>query len=150
VRSKSQARFLGEGDGSNAIPLPGKAQFDHWRSIRPYIRQPIPEDLRHAALEMSQRYSPALVGRILKLDPQRLKKPVPKPARQKTSLKKPQTAFFKLPTEVILPKPDSSVVPAATGCRVLLERPDGARLTLMLPSLDLTEINRLCSDFWRS
>jgi hypothetical protein len=136
-------------------PLPAdllelKAQFDHWRSIRPYIRQPIPEDLRRAALEMSQRYSPALVGRVLKLDPQRLKKPAPKPARQKTSLKKPQTAFFKLPTEVILPKPDSSVVPAATGCRVLLERPDGARLTLMLPSLDLTEINRLCSDFWRS
>jgi hypothetical protein len=136
-------------------PLPAdllelKAQLDHWRSIRPYIRQSIPEDLRHAALEMSQRYSPALVGRVLKLDPQRLKKPVPKPARQKTSLKKPQTAFFKLPTEVILPKPDSSVVPAATGCRVLLERPDGARLTLMLPSLDLTEINRLCSDFWRS
>ena len=146
-------------------PLPAdllelKAQFDHWRSIRPYIRQPIPEDLRHAALEMSQRYLPALVGRVLRLDPQRLKKPVPKPARQKTSLKKtslkktslkkPQAAFFKLPTEVILPKPDTSVVPAATGCRVLLERPDGARLTLMLPSLDLTEINRLCSDFWRS
>jgi hypothetical protein len=141
-------------------PLPAdllelKAQFDHWRSIRPYIRQTIPEDLRLAALEMSQRHSPALVGRVLKLDPQRLKKPVPKPARQKTSLKKtslkkPQTAFFKLPAEVILPKPDSSVVPAATGCRVLLERPDGARLTLMLPSLDLTEINRLCSDFWRS
>ena len=104
---------------------------------------------------MSQRYSFALVGRVLKFDPQRLKKLVPKPARQKTSLKKtslkkPQTAFFKLPTEVILPKPDTSVVPPATGCRVLLDRPDGARLTLMLPSLDLTEINRLSSDFWRS
>jgi hypothetical protein len=96
-----------------------KAQFDHWRSIRPYIRQPIPEELRHAALEMSRRYSPALVGRVLKLDPQRLKKSVPKPARQKNSLKKPQTAFFKLPTEVILPKPDTSVIPAATKFRVL-------------------------------
>jgi hypothetical protein len=127
-----------------------KARFDHWRSIRPYIRQPIPEELRNAALEMSQRYSPALVGRVLKLDPQRLKKPIPKPTRQKNSLKKPQTAFFKLPTEVIWPKPDNSVVPAPTGCRLLLERPDGARLTLILPSLDLTEINRLCSDFWRS
>jgi hypothetical protein len=136
-------------------PLPAdmldlKARFDHWRSIRPYIRQPIPDDLRQAAQEMSQRYSPALVGRVLKLDPHRLKKPVTKPARQKASLKNPQTAFFKLPTEVILPKPDTSVIPAATGCRVLLERPDGTRLTLMLPALDLTEINRLCSDFWRS
>ena len=125
-----------------------KARFDHWRSIRPYIRQPIPDDLRQAAQEMSRRYSPALVGRVLKLDPHRLKKPVTKPARQKTSLKKPQTAFFKLPTEVILPKPDASA--AATGCRLLLERPDGVRLTLMLPPLDLTDINRLCSDFWRS
>lgn len=136
-------------------PLPAdlldlKARFDHWRSIRPYIRQPIPNDLRQAAQEMSQRYSPALVGRVLKLDPHRLKKPVPNSARQKTSLKKTQTAFFKLPTELILPKPETSVIPAATGCRLLLERPDGARLTLMLPSLDLTEINRLCSDFWRS
>jgi hypothetical protein len=136
-------------------PLPAdllelKAQFDHWRSIRPYIRQPIPDDLRLAAQEMSQRYSPALVGRVLKLDPHRLKKPVPKPARQKTSLKKPQTAFFKLPTELILSKPETAVIPAATSYRLLLERPDGARLTLILPALDLTEINRLCSDFWRS
>lgn len=125
-----------------------KARFDHWRSIRPYIRQPIPDDLRQAAQEMSRRYSPALVGRVLKLDPHRLKKPVTKPARQMTSLKKPQTAFFKLPTEVILP--DASVRPAATGCRLLLERSDGARLTLTLPPLDLSEVNRLCSDFWRS
>jgi hypothetical protein len=99
---------------------------------------------------MSQRYSPALVGRVLKLDPHRLKKPTAIPARQKTSLKKPPTAFFKLPTEVIVPKPDASLRPAATGSRLLLERPDGTRLTLTLPPLDLTEINRLCSDFWRS
>ena len=65
-------------------------------------------------------------------------------------MKKPQTAFFKLPTEVILPTPDTSVIPAATGCHVFLERPDGARLTMTLPSLDQTESNHLCSNFWRS
>ena len=43
VRSKSQARFLGEGDGSNAIPLPGKARLEAWRSTRRYARQPIPD-----------------------------------------------------------------------------------------------------------
>jgi hypothetical protein len=127
-----------------------KSQFDHWRSIRPYIRQPIPDELRDAALEMSQRYSPALVGRVLKLDPSRLKKPVTKPVRQKTSLKKPQTAFFRLPPEVVLPDPKTSINQVATGCRLLLERPDGARLTLTLPPLDLTDINRLCADFWHS
>jgi hypothetical protein len=127
-----------------------KARFDHWRSTRPYIRQPIPDELRHAALEMSRRYSPTLVGRVLKLDPSRLKKPIIKPARPKAPLKKPQTAFFKLPTEIVLPQPKASISPAATGCRLLLERPDGARLTLMLPPLDLTDINWLCSDFLRS
>jgi hypothetical protein len=72
-------------------PLPAdlldlKARFDHWRSTRPYIRQQIPDELRHAALEMSGRYTPALVGRVLKLDPSRLKKPVTKQARLKTPL----------------------------------------------------------------
>jgi hypothetical protein len=50
-----------------------KARFDHWRSTRPYICQPIPDQLRQAAMEMSRRYSPALVARVLKLDPSRLK-----------------------------------------------------------------------------
>jgi hypothetical protein len=31
----------------------------------------------------------------------------------------------------------------------LIERPDGERLTLTLPSLDLASINRLCADFLR-
>jgi hypothetical protein len=34
-------------------------------------------------------------------------------------------------------------------CRLLLERPDGARLTLTLPTLDLASINQLCVDFLR-
>ena len=127
-----------------------KARFDHWRSIRPYIRQPIPQDLLQAAQEMSGRYSPALVARVLKLAPHRLKKPLTKPARQKISLNKPQAAFFKLPTEVILPKPEASLIPAATDCRLLFERPDGTRLTLMLPTLDPSDLSRLFSDFWRS
>ena len=132
-------------------PLPAdllelKTRFDHWRSTRSHIRQPIPDDLRHAAQEMSRRYSPALVGRVLQLDPHRLKKSITKPARQKTSPQKPQTHFFTFPTEVILP--DASL--KHTDCRLLLERLDGTRLTLTLPPLDLIEINRLCSDFWRS
>ena len=136
-------------------PLPAdllelKTRFDHWRSTRSHIRQPIPDDLRQAAQDMSRRYSPALVGRVLKLDPHRLKKPIASPPRQLTPLKKPQTDFFNLPTEIIFSKPENALTSAAAGCCLLLERPDGARLTLQLPSLDLTEIDRLCSDFWRS
>ena len=132
-------------------PLPAdllelKTRFDHWRSTRSHIRQPIPDDLRHAAQEMSRRYSPALVGRVLTLDPHRLKKSITKPARQMSSPQKPQTHFFQLPAEAILPAASLK----HTDCRLLLERPDGTRLTLTMPPLDLSEINRLCSDFWRS
>jgi hypothetical protein len=135
-------------------PLPAdlldlKARFDYWRSTRPYIRQPIPDELCQAALEASQRYSPALVGRALKLDPSRLKKMATKPARRKAPLKKPQTAFFRLPTEVILPESDASIFQATTTCRLQFERPDGSRLTLTLPRLDPETINRLCADFLR-
>jgi hypothetical protein len=37
----------------------------------------------------------------------------------------------------------------AAGCRLLVERPDGARLALTLPSLDLASITQLCADFLR-
>lgn len=54
-------------------PLPAallelKSSFDHWRSTRSHIREPIPDDLRHAAQEISRRYSRPLVARILQLD----------------------------------------------------------------------------------
>lgn len=125
-------------------PLPAallelKSSFDHWRSTRSHIREPIPDDLRHAAQDLSRQYSPALVARVLHLDPHRLKKSITKPTRPKSSSKKPHTAFFKLPTEVILPAASLR----HTDCRVLLERPDGTRLTLTLPPLDLSEINTM-------
>jgi len=127
-----------------------KDRFETWRTTRKYLREPIPDELRQAATEMSQRYSPALVGRVLKLDSSRLKKLGAKPARRKAPLKKPQSAFFKLPTDVILPESNAPFSQATTSCRLFFERPDGARLTLILPSLDLANINRLCSEFWRS
>jgi hypothetical protein len=40
-----------------------------------------------------------------------------------------------------IPKMEFSV---RTGCRL---RPDGARLTLTLPALDLSSINRVCAYF---
>ena len=145
VRSKSQARFLGEGDGSNAIPLPGKARLEAWRATRKYTRQPIPGEFHQTAAEMARRYSPSLIRKVLKLDPWRLKKPsIKKPAH---AHQRPQTAFFTLPPEGTLLAPSSTASHNLPGCRIQIERPDGSRLTLTLPSLDLASINRICSDF---
>jgi hypothetical protein len=51
-----------------------KARFEIWRTNRKYVREPIPDELWKAAADLSRRYPPSLVGRVLKLDPSRLKK----------------------------------------------------------------------------
>ena len=51
-----------------------KDRLEAWRATRKYTRQPISDEFRQAAAEMARRYPPSLVGRILKLDPSRLKK----------------------------------------------------------------------------
>jgi hypothetical protein len=55
-----------------------------------------------------------------------------------------------LPPGAALPEPGLSALQTAATCRLQLERPDGSRLTLMLPALDLLSINRLCADFLRA
>jgi hypothetical protein len=51
-----------------------KARFETWRTNRKYVREPIPDELWKAAAELSRCYPPSLVGRVLKLDPSKLKK----------------------------------------------------------------------------
>ena len=126
-----------------------KARFETWRTNRKYAREPIPDELWTAAADLSRRYPPSLVGRVLKLDPSRLKKLLIKRSARTSVRKKPQAAFFQLPTEIALPDVGSPLPQSPTSCRLQIERPDGSRLTLTLPSLDLASINRLCADFLR-
>lgn len=127
-----------------------KARFETWRTNRKYVREPIPEELWNAAADFSRRYPPSLVGRVLKLDPSRLKKFLLKRPARTSTRKKPRTAFFQLPAGIVLPEVGSPLPSIPTGCRLQIERPDGSRLTLTLPSLDLVSISRLCADFLRS
>jgi hypothetical protein len=143
-----------------------QTRFETWRANRRYIREPIPEKLRNAALEMTRRYPPSIIHRVLKIDPSRLKnKPVAKLPAPTTSApkkkqaakhhsqtavtKSPPPAFFKLPEVAALPV-DSSSLPSLAPCRLQLERPDGSPLTLILPALDASAINLLCADFLRA
>jgi hypothetical protein len=95
-----------------------KARFETWRANRKYVREPIHHELWNAAADLSRRYPPSFVGRVLKLDPSRLKKfPLGRLARTSTR-KKPQTAFFQLPTELALPEAGSSLLQRPAGCRL--------------------------------
>jgi hypothetical protein len=127
-----------------------KARFETWRTNREYVREPIPDELWNAAADLSRRYPPSLVGRVLKLDPSKLKKLLIKRSPRSSPRKKTQATFFQLPTELALPQAGSSLPQRPVGCRLQIERPDGSRLTLTLPSLDLVSISRLCADFLRA
>ena len=119
-----------------------KVRFETWRKNRKYVREPIPDELWNAAADLSRRYPPSLVGRVLKLDSCRLKKFLLKRSPRTSVRKKPQATFFQLPTGIALPEVGSPLPQIPTGCRLQIERPDGSRLTLTLPSLDLVSISR--------
>jgi hypothetical protein len=55
-----------------------KDRLEAWRANRKYARQPIPDEFRKAAAEMTERHPPSLVRRVLKVDPWRTKKPATK------------------------------------------------------------------------
>ena len=46
-----------------------QARFDQWRANRKYKREPVPDQLRDAALEMSRQYPSSLLRRILRINP---------------------------------------------------------------------------------
>jgi hypothetical protein len=127
-----------------------KPRFEIWRTNRKYVREPIPDELWNAAADLTRRYPASLVGKVLKLDPSKLKKLLVKRSARPSVRKKPQATFFQLPTEIALPEVGSPLPQSQLSCRIQIERPDGSRLTLTLPSLDLASLNRLCADFLRS
>jgi len=135
-----------------------KIRLDAWRKKRKYLRQPIPDKLRRAVLELCSRYPPSLIRRVLKLQPSRLKSPDKSrqtrsgatPARSRAR-KQPPAAFFELPISAAEPKvapPAPTERPA--GSRLVIERVDGSRLIIFLPSLEQSSISTLCADFLRS
>jgi hypothetical protein len=139
-------------DSMNSIPadlLELQARFAHWRATRKYKREAIPDELRNAALEIARRYPLSLVRRVLKLDPARLKnKQQPKHFSRATVRKSPSPAFFKLPDPAAFPS-QCSTSHSPVDCRLVLERPDGSRLTLTLPAFDASAIKSICADFLR-
>ena len=125
-----------------------KKRLDDWRAKKRYPREPIPAHLRQAVVQLSRRYPPTLLRRVLKLDPWRLGGGK---SKQSLQAKPPKNTLFKLPAPIAPPEfPSSASPPHAVGYRLLLERSDGARLTITLPRLEATLVDSLCAEFLRS
>lgn len=125
-----------------------KAQFESWRRTREK-KGPIPHHLRKAAIALLDEYAATTICRVCRLHPRTLQEPVnPKP-RRKAAAKTPD--FFPLP-ELPQSALSFSNAQARADCQLLLERPDGARLTLTLPThmvVDAASLSTLCSNFLR-
>ncbi len=134
-----------------------KIRLDAWRKKRKYLRQPIPDELRRAVLELCSRYPHSLIRRVLKLQPSRLKSPDKSrqtrsaaTAARSRARKQPPAAFFELPISAAEPKAPPAPTERSADSRLVIERVDGARLTIFLPSLDQASVSTLCADFLRS
>ena len=126
-----------------------QVRFDQWRANRRYKREPIPDQLRDAALEMSRRYPPSLLRRVLKIQLCRLM-PKAKTNARRSKRQQAQTAFFNLPPPAASLGAESLAPQTSTAYRLQLERPDGSRLTLTLPSFDAAALHALCADSLRA
>jgi hypothetical protein len=125
-----------------------QSRFIQWRANRKHKREPIPDELRDAALEMSRRYPPSLLRRVLKIQLCRLT-PKAETHPRRSKRQQAQTAFFKLSPPQASLGAESLAPQTSTAYRLQLERQDGSRLTLTLPSLDAATLSALCADFLR-
>lgn len=135
-----------------------KLRLEAWRKKRKYLRQPLPDKLRREVMELCSRYPHPLIRRVLKLQPSRLKSPDKSrrtrsaaTAARSRARKQSPAAFFELPISAAGPKGAPPAPTARTaGSRLVIERVDGSRLIIFLPSLEESSISTLCADFLRS
>jgi transposase len=92
--------------------------------------------LRESALEVGPRRQTEmmlLAEGLLEALPERMPKKSPTPSQRRDQNRAERMARQDL-----------------AGCRLQIERPDGSRLTLTLPSLDLASLRQICADFFRA
>jgi len=119
-----------------------KAQFESWRRTREK-RGPIPVHLRKAAIALLDKHAQTTICQVCRLHPRALREPI----EPKAATTAPD--FFALPP-IVQPAISFSSAQTRAECQLLLERPDGARLTLTLPALDSAALADLCSNFLRA
>jgi len=123
-----------------------KTRFDQWRATRSHIRERVPDELREAVVKLARRYPPALIRRVLKVDPWRMNGSVagkPASARGKSA-----AAFFQLPIEVSAPAPVSTANDA-TGIRLQFSNHSRTVWSLRQGALPVPGMGLTLSMAWR-
>lgn len=122
-----------------------RALFEQWRARRSFPNQRIPQELWDAAVALLDSCPLQRVARELRLSVPRLRHQ--RDVLSPTEREAPRPHFVALP-----PSASSSALPSATSpsersARLVLERPDGARLSLSVPADDAERLDALCRAF---
>lgn len=118
-----------------------KSQFEAWRKARPK-RSKTPDHLLDAAANLLDRYSVSTICQACRINPRVFRRHSASAKSLSMLEAAPVAEFFPLSLAI----PQSGPHPPA-DCRLLLERPDGARLSISLPHPNDALISALCSGF---
>jgi len=125
-----------------------RAQFSAWRATRKGHSH-LPEALWEAALSLLDRYAPEVVCRTLALKPAFMRKRLGQRSGSRTAA----PVFVELTPPLLAGASRVATSPSLSPdprCRLQIERPDGARLTLQLPACDASTLEALVLTFARS
>ncbi len=126
-----------------------RSSFRRWRERRSH-REPIPELLWQRALALIESYSPAAICRELKLNPARFKQRLVAAAPSHPNARHAPASFVEvrgsdLSSHARSNSPCSPIVGSSSCMRLVVERPDGLRLSFELPAADHSSLQALCS-----
>ena len=132
-----------------------RAAFQSFRSSHQNKRTRLPEDLWQMAISLLDSFSITRVCRELRLDPQRLRKHRPASNSTPSAALRPALHFceVKAATQNLATVGPSSTEASADysstalSLRLVLERPDGTRLSVSVPASELSQLTSLYSLF---
>src|SRR5262249_30083350 len=118
-----------------------KCQFESWRQTRTK-RTRTPGHLLNAAADLLDQYPVSTIRRVCRINPRTLRHWHSTSMNTSMIQPLPYSDFF--PFSLAIPQPGTQ---PTQDCRLLLERPDSARLSIFLPTLNGATISTLCSEF---
>jgi len=124
-----------------------RSLFEQFRARRTVPNQRIPHDLWLAAVALLDRFPLQVVAKQLLVSDSRLRHQRDTLAPAAASAEPGPTQFLRLPIPQLAaaPAPQHDAV-----ARLILERPDGSRLSLSLPTADADRFDALCRAFLAS
>ena len=118
-----------------------QSQFEAWRKSRTK-RSKTPDHLLFAAADLLDRYSVSTICRVCRINPRIFRRHSASSQIPSMLEAMPVAQFF--PLSLSIPQSGHQ---SPADCRLLLERPDGARLSLSLPHPNDALISTLCAGF---